>query len=601
MSPLLQAFFYPASYGRIQLTGLLYGAAVDLGQNIIDFPEEKGGSADQKLAVPFLPGMDEIEVEEARIMLRAAPKDLEIEDYKVTANGNIGVYLSLIIPARLKKVEIRYTPPTSAHPAKVMRLVVRTATPSGAGFGEGVPLFAYPDFGKAGPMYEPVLGGMTVTDLGSDRRLLRLPSVLGRAWLIQVATGDKPTELAPLQVKPIVNHVTLDAVPRNLSVALVTGGNEVTLWNNPEALLPDGADQEVSFTPLAQRHLTAALKSASESELTLSVPIRFRSDSGGAIAITATSLKSEYVVRPLGQEPVTLRLGGDLIPLVLNAPAALTPKRSSMRLTAKLVGRELNAASPEPFTTSPATGLRVGLARSAATAVEVAPSAGETAGSVLAAASARVYLSAPTAAEVVMEIHGDVAESPGPIVAPPIVRQLEAGFSGWLEFELAKPLTVVSGQAPLWLSLRTNKGEVFWFASPGGPAKSRISTDRGETWSPPDSVLTPSGRLLAQLFHHTKDPLPAPVVRLQNGSIIMKTNLFTNPEKKSDREYVIENAALPDEVHSLLAARTGQGRVSTELLLFTTSVVDLTLENLAIKYDPFQGLERATTLVPGET
>jgi hypothetical protein len=585
----LQAFFYPAHLAIARLTQLVQGIVAGENLNLVEFPEEKGGSADQQLAVPFLAGMDTIEVEEARIVLRAEPRAIAIEDYTVTHNGDSGIFLSLPTPARLKKIEVNYPTP-EVGPGEQVRLVVRVATPKGAGFTGGAPLFAFPDFGKPGDMYEPVLGGMTLDTYTGNRRVITLPGVLGSAWLIQLAIGDEPTALSPLPVKPTLTRVTLDAAPRNLSVVLMTDDGEALLWNNPETLFPGAGEQAVSFTPLAQRHLAAALGKATGSEVTLPVPLKFRSDSGGAILITASRLQSEYLVWPCGESPLILRLGGDLTPLVLSAPALLRPKSSSMRLVAKLLGRELNGASPEPPLQPPTAGLRLGLERSVAAATDVAPLTGKAPGSRLDLASARVFVAAREDSELVREVRSDVAGVPGPVAAPPVVRQVKKDFSGWLEFELTRPLAVVTGQAPLWLSLRSNKGEVFWFASGSRSGNSRISTDRGETWGAPDPALAPAGDLLVQLFQVLQDPLPAPVIRLQNGATILKNNLFASPVKKSDREYLLENATLPNEVHAFLASRPGQGRVKSPLQLFSPSVLDLTVHSMAITYDPFQGI-----------
>ncbi|HSO18708.1 MAG TPA: hypothetical protein VLT88_04585, partial [Desulfosarcina sp.] len=555
--------------------------------NRVDFPEETGGSADQNLAVPFLAGMDDIEVLSARITLGAVSRDLEIENYTVTANGDAGAFLSLPLPARLKKIEIAYTLPQGTDAANV-RVVLRGATPAGNGFSPGVPLFAIPDFGKSGPMYDRVLGGMSVTALGGDRQLIGLPGVLGAAWLIQLAFGDDPTELAPLNVVPAVRRVTLDAAPRNLSVALTSGGDEILLWNNPETLFPDAGIQEVSFTPLAQRHLTSALESAAVGDVTLPVPLRFTCDTGGAIQVVETDLKARYLVRPLGTEPVTLRLGGDTTPLTLAAPAGRIPESSRLRMRAKLLGRELNGASPEPSGIPPSTGLRVRTDRFVAAAAAVAPLAGSAPGSVLDLAAVRLYLAAPSDADAVLEIRSDVAANPGPIAAPPVVRQVKAGFCGWLEFAPAKPLTVAAGLAPLWLALRSNRGDILWFAGADAGGAGRISVDKGETWGQAEPLLTPAGGLLAQLFHVVPPPLPAPVIRLRKGAVTLKENLLAASVKTAENEYVLEASSLPPGVHNLLAAGTGTERVDTELHLFSRSVLDLTLENLVIRYDPFQ-------------
>ncbi|MDX1655812.1 MAG: hypothetical protein R3310_11440 [Candidatus Competibacteraceae bacterium] len=583
----LRAFFYPADLAIGQLVRLIQGIATDEALDLVDFPEEMGGSANQQLAIPLLAGMDEIEVVEAQITLQAVTKELEIEDFQVTNNGDSGAFLSLPTAARLKKVDLSYQLPSTVDAAQV-RLVVRAATPAGSGFQAGVPLFSSPDFGKPGAMYEPVLGGMTLASFSGNRRVITLPGVLGSAWLIQLATGDEATKLQALAVTPTVNRVVLDAAPRNLSVVLMGSEGEVLLWNNPQALLPAAGQQLISFTPLARRHLSASLKRATGSQMTLPIPLQFRSDSGGTIRITTSSLKSQYIVKPLGEAPTTLRLGGDLTSLELSAPALLTPSSSTMRLTARLHGRELNAASPASPLQPSVAGLRLVMERSLATAVQVAPLPGQAPGSLLELASARILIMAREDAELVLEVRGDVAGSPGPVAAPPEVRQVAKDFSGWLEFELTKPLEVVAGQAPLWLALRTNRGVVYWFCAGAGPGESRISSDRGESWGAPEPRLIAQGFLLAQLFHRVPDPQPVPVLRLQHGETVMMENLFSTPTRISAREFVLGSAGLPGAVHDFLAGRLGQGRVSSTFQLFSRSVLDLTVENLAIRYDPFQ-------------
>jgi len=584
----MQALFYPLSYAYSQVSDLLLGFVA--ADDIVDFTDEAGGDVDQALAVPFLPGMDAIVVTDARLVLRASPTRLEIEQYRVTDNGSEGVFLSIADAARLKKIEIRfsYTPPDGAAPT---RIVVRAAATKG-GLKAGPPLFVTPDFGTPGPMFGRTLGGMDVSDLGNDRHLLTLPSVLGSAWLVQIASANDPTDLTPLAVKPAIQRVVIDALPRNLSVVLAPAAEALTLWQNPGVLLPESGDQEISFAPLAQKHLRASLKTA-DGAAALAVPLRFHSDSGGAVQIVTTSLVAEYHVHPLESLPQTLMLRGDFTPLPLSAPAGLMPASSALRLTFKMLGQELNAASPEPSVTPPSSGLRVGLEHWVAVASQVAPRAGEAVGSVLDIVSVRLYLAAAAAANVVLEIQSDTAGSPGEKATPPTVVKLKPGHVGWCEFTLAKPLRVVAGNAPIWLVLRTNKGEVHWFAdgvasTAGTPgAGSRISTDRGATWGALDPQLSPAADLLTQLFHRVDDPVAAPIVRLQRGAVILQSNLFPNPVRKSPREFAVDGASLPVAVHAALGAQTGQGRQHNKFIMFSRSVIDLVVEALTLSYDPF--------------
>jgi hypothetical protein len=582
------ALFYPAKLARADLVSLVHGQPLSIPLDVVQLDDPAPHRAERELAVPFLPGMDDIEVAEARLALRAGSRQVDTEDYKVTANGSQGIFLSLPAPARLRKVELTYTLP--APPPPNLHVVVRAATPANGGFTGGAPLFAEPSFGRPGPMFSPVLAGMSASELGGNRRLLTLPSVLGQAWLIQLAVGTSATELAPQDIVPSVQRVMLDATPRNLSVVLLGDAGEVKLWNNPEALLPDAGEQEVSFTPLASKELAATLArqnaSTATASPTLPVRLRFDADTVSAVDITARALVAEYLVRPLGPDRLVQRLAGSPVPLALQAPAGLTPRSSQLRLTVKHLGRELNGASPEPPPAPPGGGVRVDQARQVAAAVVPAPLGGAAAGSVLRLASARLHLAAAEAAEAVLELRADVAGSPGAAAAPPVVRQLAAGVSDWIEFELAEPVAVIAGQAPLWLTLRVNKGQIRWFAVPGPVTGTRVSTDRGQTWGPPDARLMPAGPLLAQVFHVVPGPPAAPEIRVQDGGGVSKATVALTAAPGSGTEWVADGA-LPAAAHALLGARPGQGKVTTTLQLFSRSALDVTVESLVLRYDPF--------------
>lgn len=588
----MDALFYPLAFAQSQVAELFFSLIA--GLDVVDFPAEEGGDVDQALAIPFLAGMDGIVVTEARLVLRSAPKDLDIENYSVTENGSEGVFINFNDPVRLRKVEISYdySPPV---PSPTTRIVVRTANKNGA-LQAGPPLFAEPNFGPPGKMFSATMGGMTVNDLGNKRRLLTLPSVLGSAWLIQLASGDEPIALAPIALKPAINRVVLQALPRNLSVVLAPDEEALTLWKNPGVLLPEAGDQEISFAPLAQKHLTNALTAAASDAAALPVPLRFHSDCGSAVEIVSKSLVAEYQVQPFGGAK-KFELRGDFTAFVLSAPAGLNPAKSALRLTVKLLGRELNAASPEPSLDKPSRGLRVNIEHWVAAASVVAPPSNKANGSIVQIASVRIYLANIEAAkaEIVLEIRSDIANSPGAAVAAPLVKQLDAGFIGWCEFELPTPLKVVSGNAPIWLALRSNKGEVHWFNAPVSTSldsnietgSNRVSIDRGASWGESNPQLSTPRPLLVQLFHQMDDPIAAPVIRIQRGATILQNNILAAPQQKSVREYALDGAALPQTVHTVLSAQTGKGRADCEFLLFSRSALDLVVETLTISYDPF--------------
>ena len=114
-----------------------------------------------------------------------------------------------------------------------------------------------------------------------------------------------------------------------------------------------------------------------------------------ALDITDRALEAEYVLSPLDDgSPPTLELRGSAVRLVLNAAAGLRPRSSSVQLTVKHLGRELNAASSEPPTETPNAGLRVSGSRFVAGSMAVAPRPEQAVSSVSKIASARLHLAA---------------------------------------------------------------------------------------------------------------------------------------------------------------------------------------------------------------
>jgi hypothetical protein len=578
-----QALFYPASFTFLERANLVLGLPYDEPLDVVTFDNEGGGDAQRELAVPLLAQMDGIEVTQARLGLRCGRKQVDVTDYQVRDNGDKGVFLSLPRKARVVKIEVAYTDPVPA-PGQTIRLVLRAASKAGSGFDASTPLFAVPDLGPLGAMFGRVLGGMSVGSLPGNRKLISIPALLGDAWLIQLATGDSVKDLSPLNTKIAINRVTVDAAPLNLTVMLAGAGGDVTLWNNPDLLLPDAGEQQVSFTPLAQKHLAQLLKNVPAGAVTLPVPLKFHSDAKCALDITDRALEAEYVLEPLGKTPPALNLRGSPVPIVLNATAGLRPKSSSLQLTIKHLGRELNAACAEPPTDAPNSGLRVNGTRMVAMSMAVAPRPGQAAGTVVKIASSRLHLSATQASEVVMEVRGDVAGGPGPNATAQVVKQLEEGFSGWVEFELAKPLDVVSGQAPLWLILRVTTGSVVWHTTAADEGTARVSSDKGGTWGTPELALMAGGTLLAQLFDVVDNPA-RPTMRLSHGLSVLKADLLAGGVRKAPLEF-FSDTALPPAVHAMLALTAGQGRQKTELQVFSRAVLDVTV-SAQLRYDPF--------------
>lgn len=602
----LLPLFYSAGVQRQQLVQLVLGLvdAEALGHDVVSFEDEEGGTAERELAIPFLEGMDEVVVDAAELRLRALETVRAIDGWSAVAAGgaDVGRVVELAVPGRLASITLD-TPsawPGPNEDASRVRVVVRPAAPDGAGFSFGPPIFVTPSFSLPSPLYDPVLGGMGVTEMAGGRLELTFPAAAGSAWLVQFATGADATELTALDAATTVRSVSVSAATRELTLVVPSAdgdpAGDVLLWSYPNAFLRDVGEQVVSFTPVAQKRLAATLGAAAGTP-TLPVPLRFASAAGGRVAVTARTLQAHYEVRPLRPGAERLRLGGDWTPLALSAPAGRRPGSGTARAVVRHLGRELNAGSPAPPRTLPGSGVRVDGERWAAAQLAVTPVSDTAVATSLQngtspdagvrhrvdLASARVLVAAAEEAELALELRADAAGVPGLPVVAPLVTQLPARWSGWVEVELPEPHAVAPG--PLWVALRTTRGGVHWYAEGAGTA--RVSLDRGETWGDVDPVLIAPAAPLAQLFHHLPEPLPRPQLVVQLGEALVAADLLAGAGRSGPREFVLDGLALPTPVLDAIGATAGTGRVATVLSLFSTAVADLTLEDAALSYDPF--------------
>jgi hypothetical protein len=210
-------------------------------------------------------------------------------------------------------------------------------------------------------------------------------------------------------------------------------------------------------------------------------------------------------------------------------------------------------------------------------------------------ASARVFALAGEAVEVVCELRADAAGAPGPLLAAPVVKQLAAPEAppprpGWIEFELPAPGAAVptstSSPATVWVTLRTNRGELRWFA--GGAGEGRVSLDAGSSWGAVDAVIATTGAPLAQLFHAVTAPSPPELALLVDGAPAGSVALAA--VQGSPLEFASPaGLALPAAAATAFAAAPGEadGRGAISLALFSAALADLTVEELTLSYDPF--------------
>jgi hypothetical protein len=550
----------------------------------IVFPEG-GGTVDLEFAVPFLAGMDEVIVDSARLVLRAVDADLAINKWHTVAGpSGQGVFVVLDKPARLRRVVVDNSKQIAGTFA-----VIRAATLGANGApAAGPPLFAGKDF-STGPMFPQPLAGLDVSVSSSRRLTLRVPATQGEAWLIQFATGDSPTGLTPSAVVPEATAVTVAPAASDVSLVLRGAGSadaDLALWQHPGPLLTDAGDQLADFTPAAAQRLSAALESlnAGGGSATLSLPLRFQASTAGTLQIRDRSLAVRYVAHPAGTPPVELSLDGGWADLVLDAPVR-PPSRSTLRLRARHRGTAVNAGSGVPPTRTPPGGVRVRTGRIVASSVGWQPAGSD---SRPALAVVRL-LGAPLGdTEIVCEARADAAGAPGPLVAGPLVQRLSGGSApGWIQLPLPGSVPLLA-PARLWVTVRTNRGELDWF-SDGGDPEVRTSTDGGGSWGEIDAALGAPGRPYVQLLH-TADPAvePPPVLTVRRGETLLGTLPLTSTGRRG--EYAEPTpAVLPAAVLAALSSPPGAGRRATTVSLWSPASLGLTVTELTCSYDPFAG------------
>ncbi|MES2443247.1 MAG: hypothetical protein V4574_10490 [Pseudomonadota bacterium] len=596
MNAAARPLFYTKGMPRSVLESYVFGAVQPAAVDTVEFPAEAGGDQERQLALPYLPGMDEVTVSAAELAFCVGDMTLDVTSHPTApAPDGAGVILTFPTAVRLRRLVLQHNAVTPEK--SVMRIVVRPMQ----GVAAGPPILAYPDFpAVGGGMFGRTLAGLGGTPLGDGRTMLSFPDLLGTSWLLQLAItpkdGDEVIRLSPVANVPVIESVAIAAAPRNLSLTLL-GTPETPLWANADVLLPSSGEQEVSFLPIAQRRLSDALKASEASRspgaappLTLPLALRFHSDSGARLEVKRLALAGEYRVRPLGEAPATLRLAARPVALVLDAPALLRPSRVQATLTARLLGRALNPGSPPGPLATPGRGLRAMPERLIAARVPVAARPGDAAGAPVPLASFALRIDTPESAEIALELRADVAGRPGAMLAPAVVRQFEAGFADWIEFELPAPLLAAPGSI-VWAAIRPTKGTALWHAAPGGIGGACVSADRGASWGDAADTLGLAAPLLVQAFHVEAPPYRRPQLYLHDGTAPFGGDWLAGAAEDTPSQFRVADAALPDAVRDRLREtaprHAGDPRGDTRILLFSATALDLVITGLTLAYDPF--------------
>lgn len=592
-----QAFLLPAHLSAALIEQVV-ALAVDLTtvtHDSVTFPEG-GSDVDLELAVPFLPGMDEVVVNTAQLVLRASETELTIDRWHaIPGPGGSGVFVIVDTPARLRRLVID----ASAQPADSFP-VIRSVTLDAAGTPkEGPPMFSGRTF-HTGAMFPDALAGLSVVTGTSKRMTLSVPPTQGQAWLVQFATGGSPADLTPSAGVPGVYTVTVAPAASDVTLVLRAPPGSaqpgLALWQHPGPLLTDTGDQTADFTPAAGQSLSAVLAAlnASHDSAALSLPVRFHASTAGTLEVTRRALDVRYVSHPVST-PLDLALDGGWVDLVLDAPSR-RPDESTLRLSARHLGTAVNPGSGVPPARTPPGGLRVGAGRLVAGSVRwEQPASGGASAGPPELAVLRLLAAPVDATEVVCEVRADASGAPGAVVAGPLVAQLRADERvGWVSLPLPAPVPVTA-PATLWVTVRTNLGELEWFALPG-TERVLASADGGDSWGDAEAHLGPRGGPAIQLMHVVDPGQQRPVLTVRVGDTDRGTIPLASvpgPSGGGSAEYAGPSPpALPAAVlAAMVAAATAAGpdRTETTFSLWSADTLQVTVAELTCSYDPFSG------------
>lgn len=546
-----------------------------------------------ELGVPFLPGMDEVRVETARLDLRGLRTRVVAEGWSAVPEAQ-GWRIDLARPARL--AAIGFDPPVPKSPlvgGQTLRLLLSPAGPLGP------PAFIDPPF-PLGPAYRAIPQRLSQHSQ-AGLRIAEVEPAYGSSWLIQWAVGDDATELAPVDVRTAIRSVTVEPTVADVRLELHpedVGGEPVLVWNHPGLLEPASGRSPVDLSPIARKRLgdrLAAANTADPRPAALTLPVRLVAESGGPIGVSGTELLVAYAASAVDRG-AALALRGDPQALALTVPAGLRPDRGTLSLTARHLGRELNGPVG-PVAPAGGPGRIVTAARWTAAALPVqslepVQAHGPSADVTLAAVTVDVAVDLPS--ELAVDVRADVHNIPGRVLASAVAR-LTPGPRAVRELLLDPQPTVTAGGV-VWVAARATTGTVRWYDDPVGAAglppvagaASRTTIDGGLTWAPDEPLLGGPTVPRARLLHRVEPPYAPPTLTLRAGSRDLG-KLVLAPAPAAVDEFAASGAALPTPLADLAGRTTGGTRSHLTVHVAARAALDVRVTDIDLVYLPTAG------------
>lgn len=477
----------------------------------LDFPA--GGEAREvPLPIPFLPGMDEVEIAEAGAAIgpRAIERETDhaapagsgttatlefaplapgapvtlarvvIEDFRLVASATVRV-LHLSGTSRLTWAAGAERPvrSTIGGPAEPIHLMLAPA--------DGPPFLAFPAFPMPGAggaaLYGAALGGAAATaEVATDGKatLTLVPTAavppLARLALVVARLPDGaralPNETAPIAWRAARIRAIWRLRPAALKVEAVGAGRSVAVAETPG----DPGRDFVAFDAAAALRGLAKAAYGAVSGGDLGLGLRVTATGAGRARLRLDGIGARYLRRAVDR-PVRLALRGAAGTIAIaGAGGGLRPVALDLTLDGTFRAERLSDASDD----TPA-GARQGLAASGARRLARRTALTE-AERALPLVRVAVFGRAAAPCEVLVALHAGDAMRVGAPLGPPVTATPdEAPLPAWHRLDLRSP--ILPPLPPVvWAVLRVPRGRFLWHGPAAEDDTALLSEDDGASW-----------------------------------------------------------------------------------------------------------------------
>lgn len=496
----------------------------------LDFPTG-GETREVAVPVPFLPGMDEVEVGAATAAIGTRAAERSTDHAGPTGTSATLTFAPPVsgAPVSLLRIEIEgfsagseAVPRTLSAPGAVLSWAPGSSTATAGALpaaealhllvspASGPPFLGAPAFpmpGAGGALYGDALGGtaLSATQTGGVVRLVLTPRgapPLNTVKLTVVRLAPDaprlPNEGTPVPWRATAIRAVWQMHPASLKVEATGAGKAVTVAEMPG----DPARRFASFDfAAALRGLARPAYDAANGAADLGLSLRVTATGPGAARLRLDSVGLRYLSRPL-RRPERLALRGAGVDLTLaGASPGLRPDALDLALDGSFLPERLTDASDD---TPPAA--RRGLVAEGSLRLARRTSLTQ-AEQALPVARLAVYGRAAVEAEVLLTLHaGDVLRI-GAALGPAVSLSVAvAEAPGW---HLAPLTTPLSGPLPpvVWLVLAVPRGRFLWHGAAADDDTALLSGDAGGSWT--DAATRPALQIAVR--EPTATPLPLPL------------------------------------------------------------------------------------------